>query len=179
MKKLSIAAIGKDQPGIVGAFTKVLYDNACNIEDSSMTILEDQFAMLFLVHAPVQVAETDLAGQMQAVCAKFDLKLDIHNVETVKESIDAAGRPWLISVSSPDQTGIMYHVTCYLAEQGINIRRLSSKRLSAQDSPLFLMSMEVDVPNTLSDAAVEADLQQLGRDNQLDIHAEALEVFVL
>ncbi len=42
----AITAIGKDRPGIVAGVSKALYDLGTNIEDSSMTILSGEFAMI-------------------------------------------------------------------------------------------------------------------------------------
>lgn len=180
MRKLAISAIGKDQPGIVSGVTQVLYDTHCNVEDTSMTILEDQFMMLFIVHAPMDVTAEDLKARFKTVMADFDLHLDIHDIETSRENMEAAGTPWMISVSGSDQTGIMYHVTQYLSQKRINIRHLSSKRItSAEGQTLFLMAIEADVPKGVNESELQADLRRLGQGEQLEIHAEALEVYTL
>ncbi|MBI4358960.1 MAG: amino acid-binding protein, partial [Candidatus Omnitrophica bacterium] len=43
-----ITVIGKDRPGIISALTETLYRTGGNLEDASMTILEGEFAMIFL-----------------------------------------------------------------------------------------------------------------------------------
>lgn len=180
MKKLVVSAIGKDQPGIVAAFTKVLYDTRCNVEDTSMTLLEDHFTMLFIIHAPVDLTEQALEAQLKSVLQDYQLQLAIHAIETTRETLETTGRPWMISVSGPDQTGIMYHVTQYLASQQINIRHLSSKRLTRPGGEtLFLMALEVDVPETLTDDTLLADLSGVAQRERLEIHAEPLEVYTL
>jgi glycine cleavage system transcriptional repressor len=47
-----ISAVGKDRPGIVAGVSKVLFEAGCNLEDSSMTILEGEFAMILVVSLP-------------------------------------------------------------------------------------------------------------------------------
>ncbi len=180
MKKLIISAVGKDQPGIVAAFTKILFETGCNVEDTSMTLLEDHFTMLFIVHAPATMTVESLRERLESVLKDFRLLLDIHTIDTEEESPTNAGVPWMISVSGPDQTGITFHVTQYLAAQRINIRHLSSKRLSRSGGEtLFLMALEVDVPLSVSPDVLQADMQALARQEQLEIHAEPLEVYTL
>lgn len=36
-----MTAFGKDRPGIVADVSQVLYENGCNLEDSTMTLLAD------------------------------------------------------------------------------------------------------------------------------------------
>jgi glycine cleavage system transcriptional repressor len=180
VKKLIISALGKDQAGIVSAFTKVLLENNCNLEDTSMTLLEDQFTMWFIVTAPQDITVRFLEDKLKAVTTDFNLQLVIHIVETLEESPKSAGRPWMISVSGLDHTGIVHHVTEYLAKHAINIKHLSSKRLSRPSGEvLFLMALEVDVPETITDEALEADFARLAQEEHLEIHAEPLEVYTL
>jgi glycine cleavage system transcriptional repressor len=175
-----VSAVGKDQKGIVAAFSQVLFENRCNIEDTSMTILEDQFAMLFIVTLPQGFGADDLQKQFDTALADFHMQVDVHQINTQRETLSSVGEPWMISVSSPDQTGIMYHVTRYLSVQQINVRHLSSKRLTRPSGEtLFLMAIETDVPQSLSPQKLLADLQTLGGAEKLEIHAEQLETYTL
>jgi glycine cleavage system transcriptional repressor len=180
VKKWIISAIGKDQPGIVAAFTEALFETHCNVEDTSMTLLEDHFTMLFIIHAPADLTLDALEQRLKKDLGDYHLQLALHAIETEEETPEATGRPWMISVSGPDQTGIIYHVTQYLASARINIRHLSSKRLSrSTGETLFLMALEVDVPSAITDEAMQEALAKVAQDEQLEIHAEALEVYTL
>jgi glycine cleavage system transcriptional repressor len=180
MRKLIISAIGQDQPGIVAAFTKVLFESDCNIEDTSMTLLEDYFTMLFIVNASGNLTLEHLENQLTKVLQNFKLKLSIHEIDTNERPLADEGRPWMISVSGQDQTGIVFHVTQYLAAEAINIQHLSSKHLPRmQGEPLFLMALEVDVPNHLTDEALQEQLAQIADRENLEIYAEPMGVYTL
>ncbi|MGZ3592030.1 MAG: ACT domain-containing protein, partial [Thermodesulfobacteriota bacterium] len=43
-----LSAVGKDRPGIVSDVSEVIYDCGGNIEDSSMSLLRNHFALLLL-----------------------------------------------------------------------------------------------------------------------------------
>ncbi|RLB97678.1 MAG: hypothetical protein DRH90_23000 [Deltaproteobacteria bacterium] len=47
-KKFILAAFSKDRPGVVSDITRLLYENGCNLEDSSMANIRDEFAILLL-----------------------------------------------------------------------------------------------------------------------------------
>jgi glycine cleavage system transcriptional repressor len=49
---VAVTAVGQDRPGIVAEFSGVLYRFGCNLEESTMTRLRDEFAMLLLVRLP-------------------------------------------------------------------------------------------------------------------------------
>ena len=43
-----MTAFGKDRPGIVADVSQIIYENGCNLEDSTMTLLEDEFTIILL-----------------------------------------------------------------------------------------------------------------------------------
>src|SRR5256712_13402634 len=45
----ALSAIGLDRPGIVADLAELIYECDCNLEDSSMTILGSEFAVLLLL----------------------------------------------------------------------------------------------------------------------------------
>ncbi len=53
MKKFyELSAVGQDRPGIVTALAKFFVECVCNLEDSSMTQLTGDFAVLLLISGP-------------------------------------------------------------------------------------------------------------------------------
>ena len=45
----AMSAIGRDRPGIVADLAELIYESECNLEDSRMTILGSEFAVLLLL----------------------------------------------------------------------------------------------------------------------------------
>jgi glycine cleavage system transcriptional repressor len=43
-----MTAFGQDRPGIVADVTKLLFENGCNLEDTTMTQLADEFTLILL-----------------------------------------------------------------------------------------------------------------------------------
>ena len=50
MKKwFALSAIAQDHPGIVADLAELIYECDCNLEESSMTVLGSEFAVLLLL----------------------------------------------------------------------------------------------------------------------------------
>src|SRR5262249_44837653 len=149
-------------------------------EDTSMTRLEDHFAMLLIAGAPPDLVLPALRSRLSDVAASYGLHLSADEIETAEETVRGKGRAYVVSVSGFDQMGIIYHVSRALGAMAINIRTLASKRLVREDGkPLFLMTLEVEVPDELSEGRLQQDLQRVGREQNLDVHAEPLEEYTL
>lgn len=175
-----IAAFGRDQAGIVGAFSQVLFENRCNLEDTSMTLLEDHFTMLIILTAPDGVTALNLENALEPVKKRFDLQVSIFPIDAQGDTGGSVGNPWTISVSGPDQTGILYHITRYLGEKAVNIRHLSSKRLNRPGGePLYLMAVEADVPDSVSTSDLQRELADIARREGLEMMAEPMEIYTL
>ncbi|MCL2390621.1 MAG: hypothetical protein FWC88_04270, partial [Endomicrobia bacterium] len=84
-KYISLTAIGKDRPGIVGAITKVLYELKCNIEDSTMTILHGQFAMILIVELPLSITLKKLSSDISKKAKRLGLSVSYSPVASVKK----------------------------------------------------------------------------------------------
>ena len=55
---LSVTAIGHDRPGIVAAITGALLEMDGNVDDSQMSILHGQFAVMLIVSVPDLASST-------------------------------------------------------------------------------------------------------------------------
>ncbi|HZC68761.1 MAG TPA: ACT domain-containing protein, partial [Nitrospirales bacterium] len=59
-----LTAFGQDRPGIVASLAEGLYHLGCNIEDTCMTRLRDEFAMMLLVRLPAGLAQGQLTDRL-------------------------------------------------------------------------------------------------------------------
>ncbi|MGD2098853.1 MAG: ACT domain-containing protein [Desulfobacterales bacterium] len=48
-KKYIMTTFSKDRPGVVADVTEVLYEHGCNLKDSTMTFMLDEFAIILLL----------------------------------------------------------------------------------------------------------------------------------
>ena len=66
MTKVIISVLGKDRPGIVAAVSRVLFECDCNIENVSQTILQTEFAGIFIAAIPAGVTPEGLREGLAA-----------------------------------------------------------------------------------------------------------------
>ncbi len=162
MAHFAVTAVGADRPGIVAAVTGAFVDVGCNLEDSSMTILRGQFAMMLVVAAPTGVAGADLEAALVAPARDLDLVVTVRpaaesRVGGRRDPGDGDDRgAWTVSVYGADHPGIVHGVAALLAAEGVNIVDLSTRVVGEPAAPAYSMVLEVALPDG-------ADPRELGR----------------
>ncbi len=175
MKRYALSAIGRDAPGIVAVVTKELYVHGCNIEDSSMTRLEDEFAIILIMSmdgANLEPLEAGLRKVESAAALTINLK------EIEDESAEA--RPesnYLITLHGADAAGIVYKTSELLSSMKINITDLQTKRTRGEDGDIYIMLLEVFTPKGVVFGTLEAALKVLGAEMGVTIKIKPVEEY--
>ena len=158
MTHFAVTAVGADRPGIVAAVTRVFVDHGCNLEDSSMTILRGQFAMMLVVDAPPGVGLAELEEALAPPAADLDLVVTVRPTAEQADDGDESGL-WTVSVHGADRPGIVHGVASLLAERSVNIVDLGTRVVGAPDRALYTMILEVTLPEGADPAALQRDLE--------------------
>ena len=149
MKRIiAITALGYDQPGIVSALTSCLYTAGCNLEESSMTLLRRDFAVIMLVTIPPDMSTENVYQCLQPAIEQFRLTVNIRGL-TEMEMEDASEENtanYILSIYGLDKKGIVYKVTSILANHGINITGSETHTHSDKDKALYSFILEICVP---------------------------------
>ncbi len=144
-----ITVTGKDRPGIIAALTGAIYKTGGNLEDASMTILEGEFAMIFLAALKSESAFSRLQKQLSELRRKLNLAILIEKIKRrlVRGEKHRPGTlPWVISVLGKDRAGIVYQVSKLLASSDLNITDLNSKIIGKGKRTTYALVLEVDIP---------------------------------
>ena len=170
-KKFIMTAFSKDRPGIVADVTEVIYENGCNLEDTTMTNMLDEFAIILLFTGQGEDLEDQLLGDCRRLERDKDITAFIRPVEAEHKGNLADVTTKIINVEGIDQTGIVFKISRYLANNNINIESLTSRRAVSPESgtALYFMEIKVQVPETISLEQIESGLSQVGEDLNLDI----------
>jgi glycine cleavage system transcriptional repressor len=170
-QKFIMTAFGTDQPGVVADVTEMIYEHGCNLEDSTMTRLEDEFTMIFLCSGKGD----ELESQLTRACRRLEREKGISVFLRPVESHAPQKRPIVathtIHVEGIDHTGIVYRVSRYLADQGINIVDLHSHlRFSPESGTAFYsIEMHAEVPEGSDLDDVRDGLHRVGDELHVDI----------
>ncbi len=155
MTHFAITTIGTDRPGMVAAVSGSLSREGCNLEDSTMSILGGQFAILLVIDAPA----TETVAGLQAALAEpaRDHGLIVH-VTQVADDPDTADRTslWTVAVYGADKPGIVHGITTLLADAGANICDMSTRVTGDTPERLYAMVIDIELPP-------DADAVELGR----------------
>lgn len=159
--RFAVTVIGKDRPGIVASVTRSLYDNGCNLEDVTSTILRGHFSMTMIVTSAGSRAE-DLESALRSNVVD-ELLISVRPLAEADAVVDAPTH--MISVYGSDRPGIVAVVTEALAANGANITDLTSRIIGSDDEPVYALMLEVALADPSSVEARLGDLRdQLGVD---------------
>lgn len=159
-----LTAFGKDRPGIVAHVTKALYERGCNLEDSAMTRLAGEFAIMLTFSAPGRLSQAQLHAAFQAASRRPALVIHLKPLAAAERQAHRAGSPYGLSVYGADRPGIVYRVASLLARLGVNITDVATHRVAHHAAkPLYLMVLEVELPKRLTARRLERRLQLLAK----------------
>jgi glycine cleavage system transcriptional repressor len=156
----AVTAVGADRPGIVAAVTRAFVDHGCNLEDTSMTILRGQFAMMLVVDAAPAVGAGDLESALAGPAAELDLVVTVRAI--AEPSAPAAAEPagsWTLSVYGADHPGIVHGVAALLARHSVNIVDLSTRVAGEPDRPVYAMVLEITIPPEVHPHHLQTELE--------------------
>lgn len=145
MTRAVISTIGEDRPGVVNDIAKIVHDLNLSIEDSRMTVLGGEFAVLMAVAGgdlPLKRLETKLGK----LAEEIDLAFLFRRTDARK---NVEGRiPYTVSVTAMDHPGIVHRVASFFSSQNINVYNLDTvtERAAHTGTPIFSLVMEVEVP---------------------------------
>ena len=179
-KRWIVTALGKDRPGIVAGVAHVLYQLGCNLEDSAMTRLEGEFAIMLIFSAKSSVTSERLQKAFAALQRRRGLVAHLKALSRQESSSPKRrGKPYMISVYGSDRAGIVFRVAEALARAGVNVTDLHTHRSAGKGPSLYLMLLEVEIPSRTSPRALERRLKTLGTSLGVSVNLRASDTTVL
>jgi glycine cleavage system transcriptional repressor len=168
-----LSAVGKDRPGIVADVSEVIYECGGNIEDSSMSLLRNHFALLLLFSTEREEVSQKLSSVLKRI--EWEKKLAVFyspiTLEEAHPKMKEQAEPFKITTSGVDHAGIVYRVCRLLADRGINIVDMKTQRILSPESgtPLFEMDIDIDIPKPVSEEDLREDLHRLANELVIDL----------
>ena len=157
-----LSAIGRDKPGLVAELAQLIYDADANLEDSRMTILGSDFAVILLCSSSRRETADDIS-----VGAKR-LERD-HGLTILLRSLEGGPRPavpapdhrlYTLTAAGEDRAGIVASICRVLADRSVNIADLSTRsRPGPGGSPHYELRMRVEVPESLDPKVLRDELE--------------------
>ena len=168
-----ISAIGTDRTGVVQDLTKVILACGGNIEQSRMTTLGSEFAMLLLVSGNWHTLSR-LEQGLEKLCEGGDLSYSIKKTE--EKPVDEDRMPYAVDVVALDQQGIVFALANFFASRDIEIADVltSSYAAAHTGAPMYSVQMTVNVPSSQYVAQLRNEFYDLCDELNLDGVIEAV-----
>lgn len=180
-KTVVLTGVGRDRVGIVADLAESLFQQGCNLLDSSMTLLRGEFAIILMVRLSQKETLDQLRQRIQSIESK--LGMNIHIRELADDELadkTTTDQPHMISVYGADKPGIVAGITRALADLDINITDVETKYTGDDTAkPVFLMVLEVTVPPSYTTDKLRSALKQVSQRLGVDVAVESIEVLEL
>ena len=169
----ALSAIGRDRPGIVADLAELIYECDCNLEDSSMTILGSEFAVLLLLSCEGEDVERRLTAGCKRLEWERRLTVFFRPLEGDGPPRPAGvpGSPMECAVTGVDKAGIVARVARVLAGHGVNITALNTQSRPEPETgtPIYTMRIQMTVPRAVDRQALRAELERVAADLRVDL----------
>ena len=174
-----VTALGQDRPGIVAGVTKVLYQLGCNLEDSAMTRLEGEFAVMLIFSTANRQGPERIRKAFTELERRLKLAIHLKPLSRQETRAPRTAGNHLLTVYGADRPGIVYRVAEVLARCGINITDLHTHRSRGKGPSLYMMLIEAYIPPHRSAASIERSLKQAAKRLGVQITLRPAETSVL
>lgn len=176
--QLVISAIGTDRPGIVNELSQIITRQQANIDDSRMTVLGGEFAIILLISGSAEaLTNIDKILQQQASVLNLSIisKQTDANSAATKSDLANNSLPYLVEVLAIDNPGIVYKLADFFSTQDINIQSMQTNRYQAPHTgtQMFAIDMVIAIPENIMISELRDEFLDLCEDMNLDASIEA------
>lgn len=174
MKKYyyALTFVNTDSKGIVYETTKVLYHNGFNIADSSSTLLQGVFSMIFIVTSDKDYTEQEIKEMFKEVRSH----MEVFKYDKMLEEQD--GFHYSISVYGADKPGIVNAITEEIAKNNLNIIDLQTK-ITDKSPQVYIMMLEVTAESEDNENVWQEALKNTAKKINTQINIKKIEFFEL
>lgn len=172
---LVISAVGEDRPGLVADLTQLIVSCGCNIEESRMSLLGGEFAILMMISgAWNNVAK--LEDALPATTAKLGIILA--QKRTSARQMVQEKMPYNVEVVSLDHPGIVQQIASFFSKRQINIHDMytTAHRAAHTGSTMFNLSMTIEIPAGTHIATLREQFMEFCDHMNLDAILEPVKV---
>ncbi|MGI9200461.1 MAG: glycine cleavage system protein R [Woeseiaceae bacterium] len=154
-----LSAIGSNRTGVVQDITKVILASGGNIEESRMTTLGAEFAVLMLVSG-----NWHTLSRLDSALDKLtsdSLSISIRKTDSRSPQEDCM--PYAVDVVSLDQQGIVFNLADFFASRNIEIADVATRRYAAAHTgaQMFSVQMAVNIQSGESISQLRDDFMEL------------------
>jgi len=172
----ALSAIGRDRPGIVADLSALIYECDCNLEDSSMTILGSEFAVLLLLTGEGE----GIAERLSAACKRleWEKRLTVFfrplDAEPIPYRASHRASRYELQAVGVDKAGIVAKLARALADHQVNVAQMQtqSRREPESGTPIFTVRIVMDIPGDVDLTTLRGHLEAVAGELCVDLTLE-------
>ena len=166
-----MTAFGEDRPGIVADVTELLYENDCNLEDTTMSMLSDEFTINLLFSSNNDNIEATLLEKCRNLEQQKNIFAFIRPLKERRLPSQEGFYSCTLHVEGMDQAGIVFKVSQFLSNNSLNIVDLKStvKVTPESGTALYLMDIHIQVPVSTATKSFEEELNVVAEELNVEI----------
>lgn len=168
----ALSFVNTDSKGIVADTTKVLFDNGFNLSDSSSTLLQGVFSMIFIVTNDKEYKEQEIKDMFKNVRSNMEV-FKFNKKPEIKD-----GSHYSISVYGADKTGIVHAITKEITKNNLNIIDLQTK-ITGGSTKVYIMMLEVVANNEDNENIWQEALKKTAKEINTQINIKKIEFYEL
>jgi glycine cleavage system transcriptional repressor len=170
-KRFIMTAFGKDRVGIVADVTRLLYENDCNLEDTTMSMLADEFTLSLLFSCLSPDIENLLSRECRRLEVEKGISAFVRPLPTLQPKSRRGLKTCTLHMEGLDQAGIVYKTSRFLADNQLNIVQLNSNAKASPESgaTIYSMDIQIQVPEEVSLEQIEEQLSAVADQLHVDI----------
>ena len=143
-----ISIIAKDAPGLAERYSSLTSQHKCNIEDSRMAVMGQEFTASMLISG----SESDIANckaDFEQLAKDSGYQLICRDTEENKGAVSSL--PYAIQTLSLDAPGIIRSVTDFLKQRDINISNFVANSYKAPHTgaPMLEIQLTANIPSVI------------------------------
>ncbi len=166
-----MTAFGKDRAGIVADVTRLLYENECNLDDTTMSMLADEFTLSLLFSSPKEDIEKIISRECRRLELDKGISAFIRPLQPKSPAEHKSYKTCTLHIEGLDQAGIVYKTSQFLADRDLNIIALESAASATPESgaTMYTMTIHIQVPEGLPFDQLEEELSAVADELMVDI----------
>lgn len=166
MARAVISTIGRDRPGVVNEVSEAVFANGVSIEDSRMTVLGGEFAVLMSVVGDDQDLD-NLESALAGIAAHQEMA---YLFRRTHDRSAVRSLPYEVRVVAMDHPGIVHGIANFFSVRNINIRDLETEteRAPHTGTPIFNLSLTIEVPPDTKIAQLRKEFSSFCKSRDLD-----------
>jgi glycine cleavage system transcriptional repressor len=172
-----LTAVGPDRPGMAHALAQILAEAGCNLEDTTMTRLAGEFAMILIVTPPPNLSLQQLQMQLAPLEQSHGLFINSREIAddaSLPEQEENETLPrFMVSAYGAERSGLLAKLTGVFASHNVNISDVQSR--VASRGTVYVMLFEIQLPLDLALELLQHELERAAAEIGVTVTLRSLE----